>query len=66
MIGDEGWFKSSHSTGTARCVQARFLAAGGVAIRHSADDRSAVLRYTQAEWDAFVQGVKDGEFDGPR
>lgn len=27
------------------------------------DDPDNVLYFTEAEWDAFVSGVKDGEFD---
>ena len=36
----------------------------GVAVRDSKYSDGPVLRYTRAEWAAFVQGVKDGEFDG--
>jgi hypothetical protein len=59
----DGWFTSSYSGANGQCVEARFLAGGGVAIRHSHDASSAVLRYTRTEWEAFVRGVKEGEFD---
>jgi hypothetical protein len=65
MSSSDGWFQSSYSGTAGQSVQVRFLEAGGVAIRHSRDSGSAVLRYTQPEWDAFVRGVKDGEFDRP-
>jgi hypothetical protein len=33
------------------------------AVRNSADPDGPALFFTQAEWDAFVGGAKDGEFD---
>jgi hypothetical protein len=32
-------------------------------MRNSADPDGPQLYFTEAEWDAFVLGVKDGEFD---
>jgi hypothetical protein len=32
-------------------------------IRDSKDPEGPVLRYTEAEWAAFVNGVKNGDFD---
>ncbi|MFI8826374.1 DUF397 domain-containing protein [Streptomyces sp. NPDC053431] len=43
-------------------VEIAHLPGGGVAMRSSLD-HDTVLRYTKAEWDAFVLGAKDGEFD---
>lgn len=34
-----------------------------VGMRDAADPDGAVLIFTQREWDAFVGGVTDGEFD---
>jgi hypothetical protein len=34
-----------------------------VVIRDGKDPDGPVLTLTPAEWDAFVAGVKDGEFD---
>ena len=34
-----------------------------IGMRNSADPDGPVLVFTQAEWDAFVGGVEDGEFD---
>ncbi|MCP2339971.1 MULTISPECIES: DUF397 domain-containing protein [Actinomadura] len=34
-----------------------------VVMRSAKDDDGPVLYFTEAEWDAFVAGVKDGEFD---
>ena len=36
---------------------------GRVAMRHSGDPDGTVIVYTPQEWEAFVAGVKDGEFD---
>ncbi len=36
---------------------------GRVAVRHSKDPDGQVIVYTRAEWDAFIAGAKDGEFD---
>jgi hypothetical protein len=34
---------------------------GGVAIRDSKQPDGPILRFTRAEWDAFVAGVRAGE-----
>lgn len=34
-----------------------------IGMRNSADPDGPVLVFTQAEWDAFVAGAQDGEFD---
>ena len=36
---------------------------GGIAVRDSRQPDGPVLLFTPAEWDAFVEGAKDGEFD---
>ncbi|QDY79322.1 DUF397 domain-containing protein [Streptomyces qinzhouensis] len=43
-------------------VEIAHLPGGGVAMRSSLDP-DTVLRYTAAEWEAFVLGARDGEFD---
>lgn len=43
-------------------VEIAHLPGGGVAMRSSLD-HDTVLRYTEAEWTAFVLGARDGEFD---
>ncbi|MFC8587908.1 DUF397 domain-containing protein [Streptomyces sp. NPDC057217] len=43
-------------------VEIAQLPGGAVAMRSSLD-HGTVLRYTKAEWDAFVLGARDGEFD---
>jgi len=34
-----------------------------VGVRDTKDSASPTLSFTHAEWKAFVQGVKNGEFD---
>jgi hypothetical protein len=58
------WHVSSESSnGGGQCVEAGVLADGRVAVRHSRHRDGKVLIYTRAEWEAFVGGVKNGEFD---
>ncbi|MFC3449332.1 DUF397 domain-containing protein [Amycolatopsis speibonae] len=35
------------------------------AMRQSSQPEDTVLVFTPSEWDAFVKGVRDGEFDLP-
>ncbi|MFD7921845.1 DUF397 domain-containing protein [Streptomyces sp. NPDC059740] len=46
----------------AEAVEIAFLEQGAVAMRNSTDPE-VVLRFTEAEWRAFVLGARDGEFD---
>ncbi|MET9497810.1 DUF397 domain-containing protein [Streptomyces sp. NPDC006552] len=43
-------------------VEIAYLPDGAVAMRSSLEPET-VLRYTEAEWTAFVLGARDGEFD---
>ena len=55
------WRRSSGGDGTASVEVA--LLEQGVALRDSRKPEGPVLFFTPAEWDAFVGGAKDGEFD---
>jgi uncharacterized protein DUF397 len=57
------WRKStlSHTNG---CVEVAFVE-DRVAVRDSKDRNGPVLLFTPFEWEAFVGGVRDGEFDSP-
>jgi hypothetical protein len=60
------WHISTRSGNTGgNCVEAGPLpdGSGRVAVRHSRQPDVAVILYTRTEWEAFVGGVKDGEFD---
>ena len=57
------WFKSTCSgPHSDNCVEVAFINEV-IAVRDSKDPHSAALIFTAAEWDAFVGGAKDGEFD---
>lgn len=55
------WHKSSHSSANS-CVEVAWIE-GGVAIRDSKDRQGPTLLFTPSEWQAFLQGVRGGEFD---
>jgi hypothetical protein len=59
------WRKSSYSAnGGGGCVEVADLPDGGRLVRDTKDNGAGpVLRFTAGEWQAFVLGVKDGEFD---
>jgi Domain of unknown function (DUF397) len=57
------WRKSSRSQFNA-CVEVCFVD-DRVPLRNSRDPNGPVLVFTAPEWDAFVAGVKLGEFDRP-
>jgi hypothetical protein len=56
------WYKSTYSMGSGNCVETASTASG-IAIRDSKDRTGPVLRFSPSEWQAFVAGVKAGEFD---
>lgn len=56
---------SSHSQGAdATCVEVAVDCAG-VAVRDSKDPAGPMLRFSFAEWRAFLLGVHGGEFELP-
>nr|WP_253828447.1 DUF397 domain-containing protein [Prauserella aidingensis] len=57
------WRKSRYSGAMGNCVEVAPLAGGDIAMRNSRDPQGPALVYTRAEIEAFVSGVKDGEFD---
>lgn len=57
------WKKSSSSYANGNCVQVAGLSDSVIRIRNSRDVNGPVLTFTAAEWDAFLAGVRNGEFD---
>ena len=57
------WIKAQASTYNGAGVEVA-AAAGKVAMRDSKDPDGPVLVYTYAEFGAFLDGARNGEFDG--
>lgn len=58
------WFKSTASA-AGNCVEVAHLPGGGVAVRDSKHRDKAPQVYNRHEWEAFLTGAKNGEFDLP-
>ncbi|MEU0480925.1 DUF397 domain-containing protein [Streptosporangium sp. NPDC006013] len=63
LMGGIVWRKSHFSNPSGNCVELAELPDGRVAMRNSRDPEGPALIYTRGEADAFVRGVKSGEFD---
>jgi hypothetical protein len=58
------WFKSSFSNLNGNCVEIGRLLPDRIGVRDTKDSGNGpVLVFTAAEWDAFIAGAKDGQFD---
>ncbi|HEX8858104.1 MAG TPA: DUF397 domain-containing protein [Actinomycetes bacterium] len=55
------WRKSTYSNMNG-CIEVAF-ADGRIAVRDSKDRQGPVLIFEPHEWEAFLGGVRDGEFD---
>ncbi|MGH3734053.1 MAG: DUF397 domain-containing protein [Micromonosporaceae bacterium] len=65
-LTDAQWVKSARSSSNGQCVEvaANLLAQhGAIYVRDSKHPDGAVLAFTAAEWAAFLDGAKAGEFD---
>jgi Domain of unknown function (DUF397) len=63
QIGCAVWLKSHRSNPSGNCVEIAQLSDGAIAVRNSRYPDGPALIYTQAEIDAFIRGIKDGDFD---
>lgn len=64
MISTTAYTKSRHS-GMNGCVEVCLLPDGRVGVRDSKDVTKPPHVFTASEWEAFLAGVRDGEFDLP-
>jgi hypothetical protein len=69
MFNDNDFKTSSFSSGPGgmrpspgRCV-AVAIKGEAIAVRDTKDATKMTLNFTREEWEAFVSGVKNGEFD---
>lgn len=56
-------FYTSSFCNFGECVEVGRGPDGAMLVRDSKDREQAALTFTRDEWDAFVAGVKAGEFD---
>lgn len=56
------WRKSSFSSGAENCVEVAEATDGGRWLRDTKDRSRPAHHFTATAWDAFIEGVKDGEF----
>ncbi len=57
------WHKSSYSGANGDCVEVAGNLPEVVAVRDSKHREGPALVFQRAEWDAFLSGVKGGEFE---
>jgi len=55
------WRKSSHSMSNG-CVEVAFVD-GQIGVRDSKDRQGPMLVFTANEWEAFLAGASEGQFD---
>jgi hypothetical protein len=56
------WIKASRSASEGSCVEMR-QHDGMIEVRDSKNSDGPVLRFTSAEWAAWLDGATKGEFD---
>jgi hypothetical protein len=57
------WLKAHSSAANGHCVEIAAIHNYYIAIRDSKLPDGPILVYTQAEFQAFLDGVQDGDFD---
>lgn len=57
------WLKAQSSGANGQCIEIASTA-GKIALRDSKDPEGPILVYTPGEFRAFLDGARNGEFDG--
>jgi Domain of unknown function (DUF397) len=61
-VSETPWVKASRSSQTGSCVEQR-RSGDVIEVRDTKDPSGPVLRFTEAEYAAWIDGAKKGEFD---
>lgn len=62
-VNDRDFLKSRWSKNNPKTCVSVAIRPEGVAVRDTKDPSKATQFYTRDEWNAFIAGVKEGEFD---
>ncbi len=62
MSTNTTWVKAKKSSNGGSCVEVR-RHDGVIEVRDSKDRTGPVLSFSPAEWDAFLNGARNAEFD---
>lgn len=60
---DEVTWLAAEGSNPGNRFEIAYLPGGAVALRQTSDPEGTVLRYTDAEWSAYLNGAADGEFE---
>jgi hypothetical protein len=66
QVSQAFWRKSTFSSMNGNCVEISRLQSGSIGVRDAKDSGSGpILIFTDSEWNAFLAGAKEGQFDNP-
>lgn len=57
------WYKSSRSSANSQCCMCARLDGDGMALMDSKNPEGGILIFSHDEWQAFIGGIKLGEFE---